>query len=180
MSNTPPMANTTAPAMLALAGLNMYRVLPVTVADRPFVAGIDVGWDSLVWSVVGGFGVRSKVGSAHQRPRWRTCGMRAIALRTAWRASGGAGSLSDSHEPTARCICSSFIGRPPARRATMLATVRPPPSRNAARRWPDGAANRRCQDGRPATRPPARWAGRAGNAGPGRHGVPRRAGGSHV
>jgi hypothetical protein len=47
MSSTPPMANTRAAAAIALTGLNMDWVLPVTVADWPFVAGVGSGWYKL-------------------------------------------------------------------------------------------------------------------------------------
>ena len=44
MSITPPMANTRAPAVMALTGLNMDWVLPMTVGVWPFVAGMGLGW----------------------------------------------------------------------------------------------------------------------------------------
>ena len=54
MSITPPMPKTRAPAVMALTGLNMVWVLPMTVGVWPFVAGMGLGWYSVVSVVVGG------------------------------------------------------------------------------------------------------------------------------
>ena len=43
MSSTPPMANTRAPATMALAGLNMDVALPMTVGVWPLLAGMRLG-----------------------------------------------------------------------------------------------------------------------------------------
>ena len=56
----------------------MDWVLPMTVGVWPFVAGMGLGWYSVVALVVGAFGVRYRTGRGHQRLRWRTPGSRVM------------------------------------------------------------------------------------------------------
>ena len=68
--------------MMALAGLNMDRVLPVTVGVWPFVAGMGVGSNSVPGTASDGAGVRLNEGS-HQR-LLRLCGLPWISSATLW------------------------------------------------------------------------------------------------
>jgi hypothetical protein len=78
MNNTPPKAKTRALARMALTGLNMKWVLPVTLDVWPFLARMGAGWDPVLWMAAGVVVARPKMGSGHQRPRWRVCGTRAM------------------------------------------------------------------------------------------------------